>query len=87
MSVVFVTSDETAEVLEPSDGALDLPASAVATELSSVLGGRLLTVLTMRAHEFDAALGQPSPERVAVGREVVEQSSRLLGRMRISSGP
>src|SRR5437773_1347299 len=78
MSVVFVTRDEAAEVLEPSDGALDLPAPAIAAELPAVLSGRLDAVLSVRTHEFNAAFGQPCAQRVAVGGQVIDQSARLI---------
>src|SRR4051812_31307124 len=77
MSVVFVTSNEPAEVLEPSNGSLDLPASSVAAELSPVLRRRLFAVLAVRTHEFNAAFFQSCSQRVAVGGQVVDQPARL----------
>ncbi len=77
MSVVFVTSNEPAEVLEPSNGSLDLPASSVAAELPSVLRRRLFAVLAVRTHEFNAALGQSCSQRIAICRQVVDQPARL----------
>lgn len=77
MCVVFVTSDEPTEVLEPANGALDLPAAAVAAELSAVLRGRLLAVLPVRGHQFHSAFRQPCAKRVAVGRRIVDQAARL----------
>lgn len=79
MSVVFVASDEPTEVLEPADGALDLPSSAIAAELSAVLRRRLFAVLPMRGDQFDAAFCQPGPQGVAVGGRIVDQSTRLSG--------
>lgn len=77
MSVVFVASNEPTEVLKPADRSLDLPAAAVAAELSAILRGWLFAVLPMRSNELDAALGQPRSERIAVGGRIVEQSMRL----------
>src|SRR5918996_2719676 len=79
MSVVFITCNEAAEVLEPANRALDLPASSVAAELPAVLRGRLLAVHAMRAHEFNAALAQPCTQRIAVGCQIVNQPPRLVG--------
>jgi len=79
MSVVFITRDEATEVLEPSDGSLDLPSSPVAAELPPVLSGRLFAVLAVRTHEFNPAFGQPCSQRIAVGGLVVDQSTRLGG--------
>src|SRR5215211_711739 len=80
MSVVFVASNEPAEVLKPADGALDLPASSVAAKLSAVLRGRLFAVLPMRGDQFYAAFRQPCAERIAVGGRIVDQSTRLGGK-------
>lgn len=80
MSVVFVSSDKPSEVLEPANGALDLPAAAVAAEFSAVLRGRLFAVLPMRRDQLHPAFRQPCAERVAVGGRIVDQSTRLGGK-------
>ncbi len=76
MMVEFVTSDESPEVLKPADRAFDLPASSVATKLAPVLCGGFPAILSMWTNQFGAASGESSPQRIAVGRLVVNQAGR-----------
>src|SRR5574337_359535 len=79
MSVVFVTSDEPSEVLEPAYRALDFPAASVSAELAAVLSRRRLAVFAVWAHQLDAASPKSLAERVAVRSRIIEQAARLLG--------
>src|SRR5262249_3355534 len=72
--------DEPAEVLQPADGAFDLPAASITAELSAVLRGGLFAVLPMRRNQFDAAFSQPCAQGIAVGCRIVDQSSWLCGK-------
>jgi hypothetical protein len=78
IGVILVAGDNPAEVLEPADRSFDLPASAISPELASVLSGRLLAILPVRADQFDATARQPRSEVVIVGGQVVEEPARLL---------
>lgn len=53
---MFVACDQSPEVLQPADGALNLPSTTVATQFATVLGGCLLAVLAMRTDQIDAAM-------------------------------
>ena len=48
IGMIFIACDEPAEVLKPADRAFDLPASAIAPELATVLCGRPLGFLAVR---------------------------------------
>jgi hypothetical protein len=74
--VVFVASDKASEVLQPTDRAFDAPAVAVATELASILCGRLLPVFAMRADQIDSTATKTIAQRIAVRRSIIKQSSR-----------
>ncbi len=74
--VVFVASDDAAEVVKPGKEALYLPASAIATKRPSVLSLGS-TVAAMWCDQFDAPLGQPVIERVGVVGTIADQFSRL----------
>lgn len=78
LGVSLVPSNQAAEVLKPGEQALDLPASAVAAERSTVLG-LLVPSAKVRSDQFNAPLDAESfVESVAVVRPVANQS---LGRM------
>ena len=51
--VIFPAADESAEVVEPSEEALDFPAAAVATEFAAVLGVLLAAVVFVGRDEPD----------------------------------
>src|SRR5512134_3624167 len=74
LGVSLVAGDESAEVLEPGEEALDLPAPAVAAEGTAVLGLELAAPEVGR-DELDASLlPQPRIEAVAVVGTVADQS-------------
>jgi hypothetical protein len=80
MCVPLVASDDSPEVLEPSDSALHLPPAAIASELSPVLRGRLAPVLAVRTNQVDATTTKPVPQRVAVRRGIIDEPARLFSR-------
>ena len=51
--MVFISYYQTSEVLEPGKQAFNFPSASIATELSSVLGTRLFTILFMRRNQFN----------------------------------
>jgi len=78
VGVELVASDEPAEVEEPGEETLDLPASAVATELASILG-RHFASGSVRRDELDAALlHQTFVELVAVVGPVADHALGLF---------
>ena len=76
---------QSAELTEPCVGALDDPASLVASELSAVLVLSLLAVLAVRNDEVDAALLQPFSQRIGVVGTVGDDAFRFLSRSAFSS--
>lgn len=75
LSVPFIPSDDSAEVLEPANGSFNLPTSAVAAELSSVLRRRTTPSSSVRTNQFDAALFQAVPQGLTVRRFVIDEST------------
>jgi hypothetical protein len=70
--------DESAEVAEPSEGALDGPSSLIAAQGSTILGGRLAPVLAMRGNQLDAARRQLFAQGIAIIAAVGDETNRLL---------
>ncbi len=73
--MALVARHEATEVVKPSEEPLNLPAAAVAAQLTPVLrdvssGG------SVRRDEFDAALRQAPVERVAVVATIANQAPR-----------
>jgi len=55
---------QTAEVSQPNNESLHLPAALVSSKLSAILPGRFDAVAAMQADQLNAALGEPSPKRI-----------------------
>ena len=73
--MIFPPSDCSARVVEPREEALDLPASADATQRSAILGARTATPVC--GDHLDAVLLlQEAIERIAVVAAVADQSRR-----------
>ena len=73
-----VANHQMAEVAEPCQGALDFPASAVASQRSPVLGHRFAAIPAMRRDQFDPTHRQPFPQRVTVVTAIRNQAQRFL---------
>jgi hypothetical protein len=74
----IVAHDESAEVAEPSEGALHGPASLIAAQGPTVLRRGLASILPMRRDQFDAARRQLLPQRVTIVAAVGDEAERLL---------
>lgn len=73
----FPAGDQSAEVVQPSENPLDLPAAAVAAQWSPVLG--LMAALTPVGRDhFDAAGAHLLVQRVRVVGLVADQPDRQL---------
>src|SRR2546426_5024592 len=72
---VFVTSNQSAEVLKPSEQALDFPAAAIAPQRTAVLGLHS-AIAPLTGDQLDAVLGKIRPERVAVVGFVADEPLR-----------
>ena len=65
-NTMFISHDETTVIAEPSEGALNFPATPVTTQLSTVLVFLFLVILAVWADELDTALEQAFPQWIAV---------------------
>jgi hypothetical protein len=77
---------ESAELTEPCVGALDDPASLVASEFPAVCVLPLLAVLAIRNDEVDASFLQPFSQRIGVVGTVGDHPFRFLSRTAFRSG-
>jgi len=73
-----IAHHQSAEVAEPSEGALHSPPSLIAPQRPTVLGRRFAPILPMRGDQLDAAPGQLVSQRVAIVAPVGDQAARLL---------
>src|SRR5438876_6971410 len=72
---MFMTGDQPAEVLEPSEQAFDLPAAAVAPQRAAIL--RLhFAVAALPCDQLDAFFVKVRPERVAIVGLVADEPLR-----------
>ena len=75
-----IAHDQAPKVAEPSDGAFDDPAVAVAPQRSAILRGGTNAIFLVRADQLDAAPPQATPQRVAVVGFVGDHPHGLLPR-------
>lgn len=71
--MIFVPRHESPEIVQPREEPLDLPATAVATQLAAVLR-EIAAVRPVRRDRFGAPLRQAAIERVAIVGFVADQS-------------
>lgn len=74
------TNDETPKVADPRKGAFNFPSSLVSTQLASILRLGLLAVATMGANQVNAASLESLPQRIGIGRAIIDQSLGILTR-------
>jgi hypothetical protein len=75
-----VSHEGMAEIMEPTVGPFDLPASREASEGSAILLLCASSILSVRTDQFDPALPQSLAMNIAVQRAVVDQSRGFPGR-------
>jgi hypothetical protein len=75
-----VAYKQASEVSQPGIGAFHDPSPLVTSQDSSVLGGRTDAIPLVRADQFDSALPQALPQRIAVVGFVGNHAHRLLPR-------
>jgi len=81
--MIFIADNQASEVLQPREKSLDSPAALVSAQGSAVLRSASTAVVSMRRHQFDAALvEQPLVQRVAVIRFIADESFGKVGRPR-----
>ncbi len=81
-----MANGKSAELTEPSVGALDDPSALVASELSAVFVLPFLAVLAVRNDEVDAALLEPFSQRIGVVGTVGDHPFRLRSRPAFGTG-
>src|SRR5712691_8531181 len=73
--VIFPAADESAEVVEPGEKALDFPAAAVTAQFTAVLGALPAAIVLVGRDEPDAVfLQQALVQRIAVVGAVADHS-------------
>lgn len=82
-TMIIVADHQSPKVSKPADRSFNLPTSAVATELPSVLNGWPDPALSVRANQLPALLPQALAEGIAVvgsiGDQRSQRSARRLG--------
>lgn len=81
IGIVLIASDQATEVLQPANRAFNLPSPKITSEASSVLGGRLLSVLSMRTDQLDPPSSKPFSQRIAIGSRIVNQTLRSAAKL------
>jgi len=76
----IVAHNQTAEISQPSEGALYRPAPFVAPQDPPILRRRMATIRAVRRDQQDATPAQPLPQRIAVITLVGNHPQRLLPR-------
>ena len=71
-----IAHDQSAEVAEPSEGALHNPASLGAAQCPTILRRRFAPILPMRDNQLDAALCQWLAQRVAIVAPAGDEAKR-----------
>src|SRR5579859_4408536 len=73
--VIFPAADQSAEVVEPSEEALDFPAAAITAQLTTVLGALAAAIVLVGCDEPDAVfLPEALVQRIAVVGAVADHS-------------
>lgn len=73
--VIFPAADQSAEVMQPSEEALDFPAATVTTQFATVLGGLPAAVVLVGCNESNVMLlPEALIERIAVVGAVADHS-------------
>jgi hypothetical protein len=81
--VMFVANNQSPEVVQPTYRALDFPAATEAAEATPVLGARFRTIPPVRTNEFNASPSAALAQRVAVGREIINQIARQTAKLAV----
>ena len=76
--VPFVTNQQPTIVAQPSNGPLDDPAAAVATQCAAILRGAFTPATAVWANQLDAIITQARAQRITVGRLIINQPFRLF---------
>ena len=75
VGIVFVTGNQSAEVLQPAYRPFDFPPFSVAAKAPTILGGWLASISPMGRDQFDAPPCKSLSKRITVCCRVIDQSS------------
>lgn len=85
--LMFPAADESAEIMEPSEEALDFPAAAIAPQFPAVLGALAAAIVLVRRDQPDMVfLPKALVERIAVVGPVADHSFWLGSRETLRDG-
>jgi len=85
--LLFPAADESAEIMEPSEEALDFPAAAIAPQFPAVLGALAAAIVLVRRDQPDMVfLPKALVERIAVVGPVADHSFWLGSRETLRDG-
>lgn len=76
--MTLIANDQSTEIEQPADRALDLPSPPVASERSSVLSRGSFASSPVGTDQFNAPLGQSLSQGIAVGGSVINQALGAL---------
>lgn len=74
----FMADEKTTEVTQVGEGALDLPASAIAAHGASILQGGAAAPTAMGTDQFDPACRQPCPKALRVVGAITDKAGRTI---------
>lgn len=80
LDVIVIANDQAAEVAQPSEGAFDLPAFAIAPQFPSVVERRLAPAPPMRTKQNHPALEQAPAQGIAVVGPIGDDAQGPLAR-------
>ena len=78
--MIIIAHEQTAEVAQPGEGALDFPAVAVATQGPSIVERGLASTAPVRSNQENASLQQSPTQRIAVVSAIGNHSQRTAPR-------
>ena len=76
MRMIFVANDEATKVLQPTEGALNLPALSIAAQFAPVLNRRAAPIAAMGTDEVNSSLLESLAKWIAIGGAIIYQPAR-----------
>jgi len=78
LGIMFVACDQPSVILQPGDRPLHLPPAPVPLQRSAILSRRPLPTFAVGTDQLDPIRCETLPQRIRVGRPVVDQPDRVL---------
>ena len=76
--MIFVSSHQSSEILQPREQPFDSPASRITTQTATVLSGRSDAITSMRCDHFNVLLCERFIQRIAIVGQVTNQALRFI---------